>query len=559
MKRKLALALAIILAFTACSCKTEKSRKNTSPITLTVFSQVANYTGKQVGWFADVMLERFNVILNIIPDTAGTYETRFASESFGDLVIFGNNGNEYKNAAKAGMLLDWEKDDLLSNYGPYIKENMDAALDANRKLTDNGHVYGIGNNVAGEDDGVADFFYTWDLRWDLYEKLGCPEITELDDMVKMFEGMKELEPTDEKGNPAYALSIWPDWDGSMMMYAKALASGYYGFDEMDLGLYDAASGEFHGALEKDGPYIEMLAFLNKLYRKNLLDPDSMTQTYVEMAEKMLNGGCYFSLFDYAGSNYFNNDSHLKENKIMLPMLPQKAAPAVYELSKYGGQQIWSIGSSTKYPELCMEIINWLCTPEGFMTMEYGKQGDNWDYDDKGYPYLTEFGLKCMTDGSNPETKDEAGYTFKQGQCQINNTTWARDALNPDSNGATYNWNSWEEGRAPARTASEAHWRSFNDVTSVTDYLKSKKHSLIPASTFSNLAKDDEYDIIIAQVSQCIVNYSWNAVYSDTEEEFEKNISEMIERGNAYGYGACLEWSVINAAARHRVEVSEKNE
>ncbi len=559
MKKILALIMAAVTVLTACSCGNNKNnRKNTAPITLTVFSQVANYTGKQVGWFADVMLERFNVVLNIIPDTEGTYETRFASESFGDIVVFGNHGNEYKNAAKAGLLLDWEKDDLLSTYGSYIEENMHAALEANRKLTDKDRIYGLGNNVAGEDDGVSDFFYTWDIRWDLYEQLGCPEISDLDDLVELFEKMKKISPNDDNGKPAYALSIWPDWDGSMMMYAKALASGFYGYDELEMGLYDAVTGEYHGALEKDGPYIEMLSFLNKLYRKNLLDPDSMTQTYVDMAEKMINGGCYFSLFDYAGSNYYNNEAHIGENKVMLPLLPQKAAPAVYELSKYGSYQIWSIGANTKYPELCMEMINWLCTPEGFMTMEYGKQGVNWDYDENGCPYLTDIGFICMSDGSNPQTKDEGGYTFNQGQCQINNTTWARDALNPDSNGETYNWMTWNEEKKPARCAVEEQWRKDNSVTCVSDYLKKNNYTLIPASTFSNLAKDDEYDIIIAQVSQCIVNYSWKAIYSDTEEEFEKNVKEMIDRGIAYGYKDCLEWAVINAAARHRIETAEKN-
>ncbi len=557
MKKKIATAIVLILCLAFCSCDGTNRRKDSAPINLTVFSQVANYTGIQVGWFADVMLERFNVVLNIIPDTEGTYETRFAAESFGDLVIFGSKGNEYINAVKTGLLYDWEQDDLLNNYGSYIKENMGEALEANRKINADGHIYGMGNNVGGDDGAVADHFYTWDIRWDLYEKLGCPRIDKLDDMIRLFEDMKELEPTDDNGEPSYALSMWPDWDGSMMMYAKALASGYYGYDELEMGLYDPETGEFHGALEKDGPYIEMLGFLNKLYRKGLIDPDSMTQTYIDMAQKMINGGCFFSLFDYAGSNYFNNVAHLSEDKIMLPLLPSEASPAVYEISKYGGQQLWCIGANTHYPELCMEILNWLCTPEGFMTMEYGKQGVNWDYDENGYPYLTEIGLMCVTDGSNPETKDENGYTFNQGQCQINNTTWARDAFNPDSNGATYNWNNWGEETAEPRCKTEADWKEYNSALGVGDYLKHRNYTLIPATTFSNLAKDDEYDIIIAQVSKCIVTYSWKAVYSDTEEEFNKNINEMTERGYAYGYETCLEWTVRNAAARHRVELSEK--
>ena len=35
-------------------------------VTLNVFDQLANYSGEQIGWFGQVMLEKFNVKLNII-------------------------------------------------------------------------------------------------------------------------------------------------------------------------------------------------------------------------------------------------------------------------------------------------------------------------------------------------------------------------------------------------------------------------------------------------------------------------------------------------------------
>ena len=36
-------------------------------VTLDVFDQLANYSGEQIGWFGQIMLEKFNVKLNIIP------------------------------------------------------------------------------------------------------------------------------------------------------------------------------------------------------------------------------------------------------------------------------------------------------------------------------------------------------------------------------------------------------------------------------------------------------------------------------------------------------------
>ncbi len=40
-------------------------------VTLDVYDQLANYSGEQIGWFAQVMLEKFNVTLNIIPESDG--------------------------------------------------------------------------------------------------------------------------------------------------------------------------------------------------------------------------------------------------------------------------------------------------------------------------------------------------------------------------------------------------------------------------------------------------------------------------------------------------------
>ena len=116
-------------------------------VTLNVFDQLANYSGEQIGWFGQVMLEKFNVKLNIIPDSDGTYETRMESGDLGDLVIWGNDGDEYLQAVDKGMLFDWNEDDILSEYGPYIAEHMQPALEKNTQIS-GGTTYGIGFDIA---------------------------------------------------------------------------------------------------------------------------------------------------------------------------------------------------------------------------------------------------------------------------------------------------------------------------------------------------------------------------------------------------------------------------
>lgn len=78
-----------------------------APIQIEIYSQLANYSGRQTGWGAALMKDLFNVELVIIPDQDGTYQTRTQSGNLGDIVVWGANGEDYKQAIKNGLLLEW--------------------------------------------------------------------------------------------------------------------------------------------------------------------------------------------------------------------------------------------------------------------------------------------------------------------------------------------------------------------------------------------------------------------------------------------------------------------
>ena len=539
--------------------------KKSEPVEIVVYSQLANYSGEQQGWSAKLLLDKFNVKLTIIPDSDGVFDTRMESGKLGDIVVFGSTGNDYKRAVKNGMLLDWNKYDLLSTHGQYIKDNMGYALESNRKLTStitegaSDTLYGFGHSVALSSDSHEQFFYTWDIRWDLYKKLGYPVVKDLNDLITLFERMKEICPTDENGNPTYAVSIWPDWDGNMVMYVKAFATAYWGYDEMQLGIYDPDTGIMHDALEKDGPYLTSLKFFNTLYQKGLLDPNSMTQTYTEMIEKMKVGGVFFSIFNYAGSGPFNTDAHLSEGKYMYTMVPKDAVPLCYGMSPYGGNRVWTIGANTEHPELCMDIINWLCTPDGYMEALYGPKDLTWYYDDKGYACLTEFGKKALSDKEGTAmTEAEAGIyaggTFHDGELQINNTTWSANEINPNTTGDTYDKQYWRSIVDRIDYDIQQDWVDYNGVENVAKYMENLDYKVAPASEYNEGEMDDDFELIWKQVTTCIVDYSWKAIYAGSDGEFNYYVQQMINTANAYGYEQCKQWSVDEAAKRHALEL-----
>lgn len=560
MKKLIALLLTVVMSLSLAACGSSSSGGSKGgsedPITLTVYSQLANYSGEITGWFAQVLLDKFNVKMNIVPDTDGVYDTRMEAGDLGDIVIWGSDGDDYLQAVEQGLLYNWEEDDLLTEYGPYIKENMPYALEKNRNLN-GGTIYGFGHNVATSSEDHEAFFYTWDIRWDLYKQLGYPTVKNLDDFITVMEQMKEINPTDEAGNSTYAVSLWPDWDGNMVMYVKSMATAYYGFDELGVGLYDNATGTFHDALEENGPYLTSLKFFNKLYQKGLLDPDSMTQTYDQMAEKVKKGGTFFSIFNFAGSAAFNTDENVGNNKMMLSLIPEEATPIAYGMNVKGGNRIWSIGAKTQYPEVCMEIINWLATPEGTLTFFYGPKDLCWYYDEEGNTMFTELGRKINADRKYVVTEEEGGLyagNFNDGSAQFNNTTWSVDATNPESNGETYNSKMWKSNQLEPKNDTEADWRTFTGTTMIEEYMNSKPYKLAPATAYTESSKSDELKVVWSQVTEAIKNYSWQAIYAATDEEYDAIVAEMIAKANEYDYAQCVEWSANEAAIKHALEL-----
>lgn len=560
MKRVISVALVAVMGCTLLAgCKGSGSGSDDDVITITVFSELANLSGEQTGWSAKMLKEKFNIVLNIVPSADGVFETRMESGYFGDIVVFGSDGENYTRAVEAGLLYDWNEDDLVKEYGPDIYENMQAALQKNAQISESitgePTVYGFGHNVAQDgDSGHETFFYTWDIRWDLYKELGYPEYKNMDDMINVFKAMKEICPTDDNGNETYAVSLWPDWDGDMVMYVKSFATAYWGYDETAMGLYDSNTGTYYAALEENGPYLQSLKFFNQLYQNDLIDPNSMTQTYTNMYEKVQAGGTFFSIFNYSGCLGYNSDAHVGAGKMMTSLIPDEAKPIVYGMNPAGGNRIWAIGSNTKYPEECMELINWLCTPEGVMTYNYGPEGLCWYYDEDGFTHWTEFGEEVYFKRDTIMTGDYEGTgDFDTGCIQINNTTWSTNAFNPDSNGERYSYETWNSYAVGASSDIFKDWSAKVNSDSTQNYMEAHDYTLCPATSYKLASKTGEFKTTWTAVTDIITDYSWKAIYAETDAEFEQIVSEMLTQAKSYGYDECVTWALEQANLRHQAE------
>ncbi|MCL2638376.1 MAG: hypothetical protein FWD48_08390 [Oscillospiraceae bacterium] len=559
MKKKIAVLLALIMTLSLTAACAEgsgggsRNKKSGETVDLVIYSQLANSAGVQSGWGGEVFLEKFNVRVTIINEMDGTFATRMQGGFLGDIVIFGTDSGQYLEAVNAGMLLDWEKDDLLEDFGPYISEHMQLALEKNRGIT-GGTVYGFGHNVAGSaEDHEAHIYYPY-LRWDLYEKLGKPPINTLEDYIPIMAAMRDLEPVSSIGTPTYGVSSFPDWDGDMVMMVKSTPA-LYGWEEFGFGLYHVATQEFEGCLEPNGWYTRSLKFYNTLFQMGLYDPDSMTQTFNDAAAKYRNGVSFWNIFTFVAETY-NTTANLEAGKSIQCIPAADQMNLVDGLNVYGNNRVWGIGANSEYPELAMEIINWLCTPEGVLTNEYGPQGVTWDYDENGNTFLTDVGFKTRDDKRTIIEFNGVEMIYQEGELQHNNMTWNRDSVNPDAaNGDTFNWRNWESTiRTQPVSETEASWRAWaGDVVTADEFLRNQGMVAVSLGTpFAFGEKTPELEVIWEQVAQEIRAGSWSAIYAKNDQEFDDIIANMHKNARAYGYDQCIDWIQIEAQ-RRRIE------
>ncbi len=574
------LALVVILSITACNVTdvgqgmgtptAKPTQSDAAPDTseptgkelykIDVFTMLGNKAGDQTGWFAKIAKDKFNIEMNMIASNVEGGDTKFAtmmaSGDLGDIVIFGSDAdNKWQDALKANALLDWTANGLLDTYGKDIIANYSKAVEKNKINFGNGKsVYGLGHTVANMPNGPSegeDMTYHSDMRWDLYEQLGKPEINSPEDMLPVLKGMQELEPLSESGMPTYAFSIWSDWDGNMVMYVKSFAA-LFGYDEGDgfnnagFLLYSPDNGDCQGALDADGWYVRTLKLLFNANQMGLLDPDSISQKYDDVVRKFQDGAIFFSLFPWA-DNVYNTQERVELGKgfKFVPIKGQKVIS--YGFDERGGNRIISIGAKAGYPERLMELINWMYTPEGIMTNYNGPEGLTWEMKG-GRPVLTEFGKQALPNNPVDVPKEYGGGTYQDGQNQMNFEFVHRNATNPENNEA-YDYRLWTSVLEANASTLTKNWRDAMGALTTKDYLVNNDMISVKSPVFMGKAPEVISDELMqkqGQVATVIKQNSWKMMYAKDEAEFNQLLEEMTTKAKGLGYDEVFKWNVDHA-------------
>jgi ABC-type sugar transport system, periplasmic component len=526
-------------------------------ITLDVFSLRSNFSGEQPGWFAKVVKDKFNVKLNIISSNLEGGDAKFqammAGGNLGDLIIFGATDSKYLDAIEAGMLLDWTKDGLLDNYGKNLKQYAPLALEKNKNSFGGGTaIYSVGSEVGPDEDGPSegtDLNYHPNLRWDLYEQLGRPKITTMEDYLPVLKQMQELQPKSDSGKPTYAFSMWADWDGNLMMNAKAWA-GLHGYEESDgfnpggFSLVSADTDDIQGLLDEDSYYMRALKLYYDANQMGLVDPDSLTQKFDDVVNKMRDGQLLFAWFSWLDDAY-NTPERLAEGKgfHLVPFEEERSFSNGF--NPYGGENVWAIGSKTKHPERVMELIDWMYSPEGTMVSNYGPEGMVWELNADGKPVLTALGEEAMPSNATPIPAEFGGGEWDTGRNQMNMTSFKMSAINPET-GDPYDYLLWSSTLAKAPNKMEENWRKAMGANTAKEWLEKNGKIAVQKPIYTGqpyVQMPDDLQQKQGQVASVIKQYSWQLVYAKNDAEFEKLKAEMIDKAKGLGYDEVLAFNI----------------
>jgi multiple sugar transport system substrate-binding protein/putative aldouronate transport system substrate-binding protein len=71
-------------------------------------------------------------------------------------------------------------------------------------------------------------------------------------------------------------------------------------------------------------------------------------------------------------------------------------------------------------------------------------------------------------------------------------------------------------------------------------------------------RSDELQVVWDQVSTCVKDNSWKAIYAGSDEEFDSIVAEMKQQAEEYGYAECIAFQENEAKLRAAAEDDAKS-
>lgn len=508
-------------------------------ISIEVYDVAANYHGVQSGWFAKMVGEKFGLELNILApqvsgDPAGLYQTRCSNGHLGDIVLLDNA--DFIECIDAGLIKDLTGSIYNYEYLNGFKTQIDAW---NTQVGDGSKVYGIPTemtNTSPDTYSETNPFSSVCLPWDYYQELGAPEIKNLDDLLDVLEQMQTNHPTNDAGDPAYAISLWKDWDGFGMENILQTCKWYgqEGRDSVLLG----NDNTMMSIIDEKGAYYKLLNFFFEANQRGLVDPDSSTQNWTITDEQKLRTYRKYLLWynwemSLASIKLTQEDKDNGKGFVNVPVSDMN----VYQVadSYYGSGRVWGVGTAVEgeKEQRIMNLMNWMASPEGVATMWYGIEGINYVMENGRFVQPDDASEYMSGDKLLPE--EWGGGKFADGSCKLNQYLVSSMAINPRTN-EPYSFGYWSFNTEKPKDRRWAEWTEKYGTATQTEYYLNKGLMKVVANVNIVLESDTtDMALIRSQCGDELKDASWRMVMAADRAEFDKIWNDTKDKMNGLGF------------------------
>ena len=319
---------------------------------------------------AQEIMERTGVKIQVIDSTdnaAEREELMYTYQDYPDMIKVDLDAiSKYQDA---GYLIDLSP--YLSEL-PAVEEMYGDML--NRFRTEDGALYYLGNWYGEDRDAVSGFQIRYDYLVELVgkERADSDEPFTQEEFLELLRAFAEKHPEID-GQPSIPFTTCRDYD-----YLATL-QGMYGMKT-----YYMENGQLKH-LTKDPAYIQMLSFMNQMYREGLLDKEWILNRLELYQEKIRSGRVFATACSYW---HISN-----ENSILRAEGSSNAFYACYKVlgngiagdgTTYGGRNSmgWdaiAVTDHCKDMEAALKVINFLASEEGQYLMLWGIEGEDWSF------------------------------------------------------------------------------------------------------------------------------------------------------------------------------------
>ena len=411
--------------------------KPKEPLTLKVYSQLINkdfFSNSETfilpdSNFAKLLKTNFNVQFEFVSSVEDATQA--------DIFILDSSTDFYKTNIENQAFLNWETDDLLKTWAPYLEKYFKAPLQKNRfQNSAQKYVHGIPTNLTLFSYETQTPIYNWQLEEKYFtqtiELLKNKEIKTLDDFFAILQCIKtpskiidlnsqyqvenqkaetksESEVENEESIVSESLEEEAEIENEEVQAAKDLEKLLQTLNQQDserkkiyaLSLYkDSEKNPEHElnifAKEFVASYFGQESFYLGFYDSKtgkFQSPLEKNSVYIQ-ALKFLNKLYQNDLINPKSEKYTkkqflqdyqSNVAFWKYSPIFqefssenqfTTVFPEDSSPIIYGKSVYGSENLWTISATSEHPELCLAIINYFSTPEGILSLLYGPK--NWN-------------------------------------------------------------------------------------------------------------------------------------------------------------------------------------